>query len=73
MLPTITPMMRLLRVTSARARALGWYPSSSAAASTRWRVFSDTGWAEPLSTREAVVMDTWARRLMSASEAMGEW
>src|SRR4051812_33576352 len=69
MSPTITPMMRLLRVTSARAIALGAYPSSCAALSTRVRVASDTGWAEPLRTREHVAIETPACRLMSLRDA----
>ena len=43
MSPTITPMIRLLRVTSARPSAPGEYPSSRAATSTRSRVAADTG------------------------------
>src|SRR3954454_1627843 len=69
MSPTITPMIRLDRVTSARARADGAYPSSSAASSTRVRVASDTGWAEPLRTREHVAIETPACRLMSLRDA----
>ena len=68
--PTITPMIRLERVTSARASADGAYPSSSAACSTRARVASETGWSEPLSTREHVAIETPACRLMSLSDAM---
>ena len=68
---TITPMMRLVRCTSAWASALGAYPRSAAAASTRARVCSETGWVEPLRTRDAVATDVPARRLMSASDAMG--
>ena len=69
MSPTITPMMRELRVTSARASADGAYPSSSAALSTRLRVASETGWAEPFRTREHVAIETPACRLMSLSDA----
>jgi hypothetical protein len=71
MSPTITPMIPLRRVTRARARALGEYPSSSAAARTRARVPSATGWAERLSTREAVAIETPARRETSASDPFG--
>src|SRR4051812_49640707 len=69
MSPTITPMIRLDRVTRARASADGAYPSSCAASSTRVRVASDTGWAEPLRTREHVAIETPACRLMSLREA----
>src|SRR3954466_16289418 len=69
MSPTITPMIRLERVAGARASALGAYPSSCAASSTRVRVASDTGCAEPLRTREHVDIETPACRLMSLREA----
>ncbi|GLH96259.1 hypothetical protein Pa4123_15330 [Phytohabitans aurantiacus] len=35
---------------------------------TRWRVFSEMGWLEPVRTRDAVDTDTPASRLTSASE-----
>src|SRR4051794_15008658 len=69
MSPTITPMIRLERVTRARASALGAYPSSCAASSTRVRVASDTGCADPLRTREHVAIETPAYRLMSLRDA----
>ena len=71
MSPTITPMIRLLRVTSARPSAPGEYPSSRAATSTRSRVAADTGCRDPLRTRDAVAIETSASRLISASDAIG--
>src|SRR3954470_24187621 len=69
MSPTITPMIRLERVTRARASALGAYPTSCAASSTRVRVDSETGCADPLRTREHVAIETPACRLMSLRDA----
>ena len=48
--------------------ALGRYPTSSAASCTRWRTPADTGWVDPFSAREAVAIDTPARRATSASD-----
>ena len=70
MSPTITPMIRLERVTSARASAdWGRSRAPAAASSTRLRVAWETGWAEPLRTREQVAIDTPACRLMSLRDA----
>src|SRR5258706_9190269 len=60
MLGTMTPRMRVGLVFSARATALGKYPSSAIARSTRTRAESLTGRVR-FTTWETVVKDTPAR------------
>src|SRR5260221_11378615 len=75
MFGTITPRMRVWLVLSARATALGKYPSSAIARSTRTRAESLTGRVR-LTTCDTVVKETPARAatcLMLLTRSLAAW